>query len=83
MYIIAQILTIWPCDFVWLIFKGGFQLWHMYHELSHSCTQNFLPGENAGGAPVHVQPQPWKGAIGEGRPLLHSAMGTIQVRPHY
>lgn len=26
----AQILTIWPCDFVWLIFKGGFQ----------SCTMN-------------------------------------------
>ena len=42
------------------------ELWHMYHEFSHSCTQNFLPGENAGGAPVHVQPQPGKGTIGEG-----------------
>jgi len=52
----------------------------MYYEFPRSCTQNFLPGENAGGAPVHVQPQPGKGAIGEGRPLLHIAMGTIQVR---
>jgi len=55
----------------------------MYHEFSYSCTQNFLPGENAGGTPVHVQPQPGKGATGEGRPLLHTAMGAIQVRPHY
>ena len=80
------------CDTLWILLGSYCCLTHQCSRIKVKYSmvlswviiiifaiQGIISGEGASSSPVHVWPQAWARTSQEGRPLLHLALGTVQV----